>query len=393
MKKILFLLSVLSLFINIVKAEENTWQEELLDGENVEVEYRYRFYTETTIGNYLKKGQAVAYQYEDINKVMYSSYSNYKTICEENPNEYLIIKEKKYEYQEILPIQYVKIINPNSEKLKIKNISIYNMQTKLTHKVYSFSNATEDGMSIEEDGYVIFWMPMSVSVRKFSLALELENDNLDYELVFSNSNSFASNKLVAKTTGNSSKTLYKYDDVFTLYDNYGGTYIAYNIIIDDLVKVLSVQDVCRTRLILTYHYNIKKEYYDDNYYASIDDLELEEEEKKLYQKDSNDYKIFYRYKQISEENMSETKDVIVNNQEDDDRNNTFSNTENTISINNSKNNIVSEEALIDNIESNIKLVKTGVEKENLNYNYLIIYVLILVLITLILIKHLKNNVE
>ena len=54
-------------------------------------------------------------------------------------------------------------------------------------------------------------------------------------------------------------------------------------------KVLSENYVCREREIMTYRYNVEKEYYDDNYHINVEG----------YIKDINDYRYFYNLKPIT----------------------------------------------------------------------------------------------
>ena len=55
---------------------------------------------------------------------------------------------------------------------------------------------------------------------------------------------------------------------------------------NDLTFKIDEYNVCRYREKYVYKYQVKKEYYDDNYYAEIDNDE--------YTKDINDYKVFYK---------------------------------------------------------------------------------------------------
>ena len=88
MKKVIFILLTLIMFVNVVKAETLTeeigeWQEEKIEGTNVELQYRYRFYKDIEVGDYIRIGQVSEYDYEDKENIIYGEYSNYQTYCEE----------------------------------------------------------------------------------------------------------------------------------------------------------------------------------------------------------------------------------------------------------------------------------------------------------------------
>ena len=352
-KKIFF--SLLLIFLCLIKVHakeikgENNflWQEEELEGENVELQFRYKFYKEVKNGKYLRKGQVSEYEYEDLNNVRYGPYSNYQVDCQSKPG-YRINYGKMYKYQELLPIRYVKITNISNEKVNIKDISVYSASKKID---YEIETLIEDNL-IDSFDNIIIYLSNNVNLYNFKINLELSNKDTSYEILLSNDNSFSDNKIVSRVIGNSKKTMYFYDDNFILYENYGDIKTDYNIVVRDFMKVISVDTVCRFSEIFTYHYNIEKEYYDDNYYEDISNLtDLSDEDKILYKKDLDSYKIYYRY-----------------------------------------NHDVFESSNFIDVTEDIKLVNTGIIKE-VNYGYLVVYVLFLILLALIMIKHIKKNVD
>ena len=123
MKKILYILFIGLIFVNTVYAEESItnskWQEEKLKGTNVETEYRYRFYKENIVGEYIKQGLESNYEYEAINDIKYGEYSDYNTDCISKPG-YQIEEGIKYEYQKLLPVRYIKFLGVNGQRIKIK---------------------------------------------------------------------------------------------------------------------------------------------------------------------------------------------------------------------------------------------------------------------------------
>lgn len=416
MKKIIFILLTLAFFINVTKAkaldEENDWQEEQLYGDNVETEYRYRFYREYDYGDYVMLGQASEYQHEDKENIIYGDYSEYMDTCIEQEG-YEIEKNIEYQYQELLPIQYVKITNTSDEVIKLKKIEINNFDTIVNYEFYIGIDGNKKDLTIKPKGYIIFWMSYSVPLRQFTFQLELENEFASYDITFSNNRYFNDDKLVAKVSGDTNRLVYKYDNTFSLYENYTPVYTSYNINIDNFTKVISNKEVCRKREIKTYRYNIGKEYYDDNYYVSSDDLiYLEKEERLEFKKDENDYKIFYRYKKNNDKQLNDKTDNVLEeikkDNEDSNNNQLVDNKGENNEKNKEEEKLESDKVLVNNDiskeentketnnltdelnkEENIKLVKTGIDN-SLNYNYLILYVLTLLLIALFLIKKIKK---
>lgn len=361
MKKVLFMFLCFVIFTNTVKANE--WQEEILEGNNVETEYRYRFYKERIEGEYIRIGTDNDYLYENKEDVIYSKYSSYETACPDEEG-YEVEYATKYLYQEILPVQFVKITNLSNGELDVADISfIDNSKGFLfSYEIYDCTDCYNDNYTINADGSLILKIEDSVSLRDLTFILEFfDNGNeAEYELVYSFKEDFALKDLVASTIGNVSITNYQYDDSYKLYYNYSSEQVGYDINIDELIKVNSTEKVCKVREIMTYHYNIIKDYYDNNYYKDITEItDLTEEDKLNYKKDLENYKIFYRYK--NDINIEEKSEV-----------------------NTTDNNFMSND---------IKLVKTGVEGRRENYNYLIIFVLSLTLISLILLKYLLKYIK
>ena len=383
MKKIIFILLSLMMFANVANADileenNNEWQKEKIEGENVELQYRYRFYRDIEFGDYIRLGDISEYKYENKDDIRYGEYSDFKEVCYEK-NGYEIEKSSVSEVQELLPIQFVKITNTSNEILNIKKVEIKNLDTLVNYEIYSSKNTSSNNMLINPGGNIIFWMSYSVPIGRFTFIFDVSNINAQYEILFSNGRYFTHDVLVAKTNGDSNRKIYNYDNNYTLYDNYSQVFTRYNVVLDDFTRVLSEKEVCREREIMTYRYNIKKEYYDDNYYVSVDDLEeLEEAEREEYTKDENDVVIYYRYKNNSKDEVVVDKNANVD----------------FVVKDNSSNNILLENKEIKNEYNDIKLVKTGID-ESVNYKFLNMYILLLILSALIFIKIIKskNNVE
>jgi len=358
MKKIIFTLFAFLIFSNITKA--NTWQEEKLEGSNVETEYRYKFYKEEKNGEYIRIGQETNYKYEDTNDIIYGDFGNYTSTCTEEIG-YQTEKRIKYKYVEPMYIQYIKIKNSNNHTINISKINVYNNNTILEHKIHYYANGGFAGLSINSGGYTIISLPNSILITELTLNIIFQTKDIEYELSYSNNENFNSNNIIAKVTGNSNKTKYVFNETFELSNN-KKIYESYDIKPDESYDIISIEEQCKKREIKTYRYNIEKIYYDNNYYKDIEQIKgLGNEEKKLYKKDINNYKIFYRYKEdkkqeepIKDNKTEENKEVLLNNKKD-------------------------------NNYEEIKLVKTGIKKK-INYKNIILYIFNIVIILIILTK-------
>ena len=378
MKKTVFILLTMLMFIFDAKAdmvENGGWQEEKIEGDKVEIQYKYRFYKDIKKGEYLDVGQDSIYQYEDKGDVIYGNYSEYQSVCDEVPG-YEIDYKKEYVYKKILPIQYIKIFNTSDELLSIKNIKMYNLDKKLSYNIAGFVNYDSNEKLIYPNGSITYYINASVSLKDIKVELEFYNENTDYELLFGSYQTFNNSTIVSKVDANTNEKIYKYSDNFLIYENYSDSLYSGDFVEEDFVKVISEKTFCRFRNIKTFHYNIEKEYYDNNYYVNVDELiNLSTEEKSNYKKDESDYKIFYRLVNNNDESLLENEVNIDNNIEENEIDDKISYTE------------------LHKLEnSEIKLVKTGIEKQY-NYKYLIIYVLCLLLLGVILIKRIKKNVD
>lgn len=294
MKKIIFLVLTLFALVNNVKA--NVWQEDKIEGENVITETRYRFFKEIETGEYLRKGMVTDYQYEDENNIIYTEYSDYQNTCPTGEG-YEVEHAIKYEYQERLKVKYLKINNISQKNLSIKNLEFKVDDKIINYSYHSCTKCNSDLTTINSIGVLIIELEESVNFENLTINLEFNNvtSKSYYELQYSDDISFSVEHMIAIVTANTIDTVYKYKvNNFYLYPNYGEVYTEYDIEVNELMQNVVKENVCKVREVKTYHYNKNKEYYDDNYYTDVKELiNLSFEEQKLYQKDLNDYKIYY----------------------------------------------------------------------------------------------------
>lgn len=355
MKKPLFFIFAMFMFLDVVNALE--WQDEPLEGGDVETETRYRFYKEKRVGEFLSFNEDNDYQYFDIDNFILSDYSDYKSIC--NEDEIDIEYKTKYIYKKLLPVKYIKIINEDADVIEIRNILITNIEDIIDYNILNCSDCSNDYKFINPTGELILELKEEQFIEDIDLEIIFNNSDkgLNHRLDYSYTDSFDNKNMIALTRSSTKVFKYHVNNTFYVYKNYSNNvYTDYDIIENKYIKVLSKEEVCRSKEKLIYYYNIEKEYYDNNYYKDIKDLNLSFEEEQNYIKDETQYKTFYRF---------------INNTEKID-NNVKTNEENNFK---------------DNDE--LKLVKTGYE-ESKNYLYLNLYILILFFIMLICVKRIKK---
>ena len=379
MKKIIFILFALLIFINVVKA--NTWQEDKIEGYNAETEYRYRFYKENKSGEYLDDDIENNYKYIDEDNFIYEENDEWSTECDNEEEIYESII--KYDYRELLPVMFIEVINTSDQELKLNSISVYNMETFVPSVLYVKYLYDSTNKILSEGGSIIMKFNEYIPLEKLILNIDFENADLEYQILLGYGRNLNKDGdyIVAETAANTNQVEYKYNPEYKLYQNYKEEILTgYNIGENEFIRIENATKLCKKKNKKYFYYNIEKEYYDDNYYVSIDEIsELTEEEKIEYKKDENDYKIFYRYKE-TDNNIEESNNDLK--EDDNDEINDVLIIETT------------KEKNTTTLSNNLKLVNTGItKKETDKNNYFIIIGSSLILIFILLIKRFKNNVD
>lgn len=347
MKKIIIFILAFSI-TNFVYASE--WMSEKPESNNIVSEYRYRFYEEVIEGEYLTSNLDNKYQYVDYDNILNDNYSAWTSSCEKESTS----KEEKtrYTYKELKKINYIKISNPFYYEMTINNISLSNAKYFIRERVNCNNNNTIDEkfepVIINKNGYIILELDRELSLEDFLIDILVKYNNTEYYIYLSNTFDFEEDSLIAKIKAISSINTYSKDSSWKLYDNYITNLTTFDFVKKSDNELLKEEIVCRYKEDIKYYfYNINKIYFDDNYYKDVSDLGIPESAYDMYKKDTEDYKIYYRYK---------TKEEIANNI-----------------------NFINETP-----------VKTGIYKEK-NYKYLIIYTLSLILLALVMLKKAKNK--
>lgn len=346
MKRILFVLFAGLMFINIVKADE--WQEEKIEGENVITEYRYRYYFERKDGEYLVSDTEGKYEFVDDNNVKYGEYSEWTEDCS---SDYDILYGSEDKYQTIAKINIIMLKNVSDKQMNIKSIKIYDNDTLINHNILGGINVNVNNNIINTGGLLIISLENPLEFINHNIHIDLDNRNLNYQLYLNKQRGMSDSDVIAIIDGKSSIKKYNKNSNYVMKPLNGDILTGYNIQNDKYHKVLSSEEVCKYREIKKFNYNIHRTYIDDEYYASIDDINVTDNLKSELKKDEDDYKIFYKVKLNNDNNSDNDKDHN-NDKNNDNKNNN----------NNTKNNVINND-IINNNDTN-ELVKTGIEKEN-----------------------------
>ena len=262
MKKILFILMMI-LLINPVKANE--YQDITED-----IEIRYKWYKEVVEGDYYPIKEKQPDYLIDYTKLKYGNYSIWKnSYCDFSNENYLKESKTIRDYKKVRDTRYIKLENFSFKN----NIKIYQNNKLLDYKIIS-----DDGSTVKID--------LKKNYRSETIILNIENAQ-NYKITFYVDENFT--KLVISKDVVNETLLIPDKTWITENTNYDRIFVEGIYDDNDLIWKMNEYDLCRVSEIYVYKYQIKKEYYDDNYHKNVDG----------YIKDENDYKVFYKGEPIT----------------------------------------------------------------------------------------------
>lgn len=298
-KKIIALILTLIVLIPKVHALDYFWSDKELDNyELIETEKRFKFYKEEREGKYIKKGEEnLTYRYEDENDIKYEKIGDYQDSCTESNNTYIEYKTV-YPYKLIPKGKYFLLSNI-ARDLEIKNIEIYYLDEKLSYDIIKCTSCNDE--VIKAGGSMLLSLDDEIIVGNIKLKIESSSEvNTSYYGYFYDNDMNLIKKIHLFTNQNT----YLTNDYDYVHDNFKEIYYQNEEVLKDHTKYpLEEKKMCQINSILTFRYNIVKKYYDDNYYSNLED--------ELYIKDSDNYKVFYKY--LAKENNIENS--IISSQD------------------------------------------------------------------------------
>lgn len=287
MKKILLAIICIFLFSDYVNAQEYTaWSEErTFDSIYEEQDIRFRFYQEIKEGIYTNDNNN--YEFVEEDNFIYENYSEWLEDCSDYEDKgYDIDVKKLYPYQEILSGRYL-LFSKFNLRIDFKNIDIKINGNSIDYKIYDSYFCPDDNCDYRNKDYLKIDLLDFYNLRDLKIYIDSDSNGVGCFSVWFGQDKDFSLVSAKKTACNHVTDITAIDKAWvsssTVYSDikYSETPLKSN----DLDKIYEEITMCRYRGKLNYRYNIKRQYFDDNYYHDIEN----------YIKDEQDYKIFYRY--------------------------------------------------------------------------------------------------
>ena len=305
MKKYLICIITLIIISTQKVFAEEIWSEIPKEGV-AKTEIRYKWYKEELIDNryinYVKDENIVIdksdYKYE---------YSNWKTYNGENFSN--IEKRTIYNYKKLYPIRYIQIYdakNTNSDNsdFYIDEIKVYlnNSEISYNKKCFSCEQVTLDNINdktIENkfkmytyNGYIMLDLGTYYEIKDLSLEITISQVG-KFKIGFSKTNIHRGILSASKEfTINNIETnsgIYKVDNTWNIDFNYSNNYTSEEEIAENFDVQITPIEQYRTVNTLYHSYIKTKKYYDNNYYVTSPEPNLN------LIKDEKNYKVFYNY--------------------------------------------------------------------------------------------------
>lgn len=247
-----------------------------------DVEIRYKWYKEAVEGDYYPKKDIKEGDLVDETNIKYGKISDFfeEKNCKLSEENYKLEKQLTNIYRKVRDTRYILFENFNYQD----NVKIYYNNKLIDFEI--ISNEMNQLIIDLKKNYISETLLFVIqNAQKYKVSFYTDKDLKNYiiskeindEMIFSADKSW----ITPKTT-------------FVDY------YTKDKLKNSDLTNKLSQHYECKYQEIYVYKYEIKKEYYDDNYHLNVDG----------YIKDINDYKIFYKGNPIT--NIIEiTKEKIV----------------------------------------------------------------------------------
>ncbi len=307
MKKTIFILLLFIINNNVYANNLNTWQEEKINDPklNEEMEIKYKWYKEEKVGEYLLTNENHNYQLKEENNIKYGEFSEWIKEC---PNEsyYEIENKLLYPYKKINKIKYIQF-NVTRNPIYISNIKIFINDIEINNYYTTYTNAT----LYYNSSLIEYYFNEEYDAESIKILMESSINNPFTDIVTVSFFTIDNKKLfLSHFRDNIEVTA-----VSLLTDDYSNK-INYDDNINDIqkikwIKIYNQENLCRYRPKYQYYYNINKVYYDNNYYTYIDN----------YIKDENNYKIYYKYTKKDNSIPIETKNLMLNTDQQSTNNN------------------------------------------------------------------------
>lgn len=347
MKILYTILFFFSFEIKVSAINYNVWQEEKVNDLTLTYDEikMYKWYKEEIKGEYLLYDITLdKYPYNNLDNQIKGDFSPWDTTCIKSDYREIEYKEI-YEYQKVKDILYIKLENI-SKDTNINNILIKSNNNLIKYEIVNSYNYLNN--NIKNSGYIILKLDNYYDISNISFYINTNEDKFFSIFIYndiSNIKNYLLNyTIISNTNYDISKfNINKNNDIYT-------SITTENIINEDkFTKKTNHYQICRYRDILTYHYDIIKTYYDDNYHINISN----------YIKDEKTLKTFYKYYYIEgKNNLEENDHKTINNKINVSTKNNIHLNENIKTINkNNKNKITKYIIIFLIISTTIYIIK------------------------------------
>lgn len=255
--KIFALIAIIT-FPKLVGAAEN-----INITENVKIKYKW-YVEEKVEETYLPKGTQLAEYYENPYDIQYGKYSNWSyDLCSSSREKYVVEVDTETKYKKVHSARYIKIENLSNPNV----VRVFNHLTEISTNKKLISNNT-----------VLIDLKNMIDIENIQIYIDILGE---YDIYLSSSETISSlsvykhvineRLIIPNKTWITDKTTYSTE--------YSHTKLADN----DFRKFDGFRSSCRIKEILTYHYKLKRKYYDNEYHEYIEG----------YTPDTSDYIVEY----------------------------------------------------------------------------------------------------
>lgn len=282
-KKIILILIILFAKTMHVMAEEFEWTSSLEEGITAyETEMRYKWYKEEVEGEFLEYGKISEKYKIKSNIPYYEEYTDWSLECDNVYDaEYKILNG----YQEILPVRYVEISKFN-KLVTLKQLTTYYKNEPINSQYFYKKPAVEGSNIFDQDSKYIIDLKKEYDIKDIKILVRfLESDISKFKITLYNDRELT--KINASNYVYSSEEFHKPNKDWLEESSWTNMeYTTEEITPSDFNKIYNNITFCRYRPKYYYWFNVKRKYYDDNYYNYVDG----------YIKDEDNYKLYYKYK-------------------------------------------------------------------------------------------------
>lgn len=229
----------------LVKAEES-----INITENIKIKYKW-YIEEKVDETYLPKGSQLTEYLENPYDVKYGKYSNWSyDLCSSSREKYIVDENTERIYKKVQAARYIKIVNLSNPNVVRVFINLYEIPSE---------------KKLVSNDTVIIDLKNMVDIENIQIYIDTLGE---YDIYMSSSEAILALSVYKHVVN---ERLIKPDKTWiTDKTTYAVDYLHENVPENEFRKFTGFRTSCRIKEILTYHYKLKKKYYDNNYHEYIE---------------------------------------------------------------------------------------------------------------------------